>query len=355
MGKDDTISGKKIHIFFPLIIIAIGLILLWQNIGGRSFDGWQLIFQFWPIILIFGGLENLLQGRGVAVNVFWFTLGLALLLSNLGRISWTIWEILLGFWPMVIIALGLDLMFGRYSKAGKLATGGIVLMVMGGFVYFFDAQSISPANNYEMIKQSRDNLDRAVVELKPSIGFLKIYAQSSESLLVEGKLLLWKGERITEDYKVADDIGQYTLASSGLAFIYEPGIGNRAGWEIGVNSKLPIDLITSQIVGEIMFEFSDMIIDSFASSLTLGTSEVTLPRKVNLSGEMNHSIGQIVIIVPQGTGLKLTGRPVIGRIDFPETYLLSGDQVISPQYDESENKVEIFVRMAIGKIIIRQR
>jgi len=40
-------------------------------------------------------------------------LGIVFLLNNLGLLSWSVWEVILRLWPILLIAIGLDILLGR--------------------------------------------------------------------------------------------------------------------------------------------------------------------------------------------------------------------------------------------------
>ncbi|RIK28496.1 MAG: cell wall-active antibiotics response protein, partial [Chloroflexi bacterium] len=47
-------------------------------------------------------------------------LGILLLLSNLGVLTVNVWQMLFRFWPVILIAVGLDILFGRRSGIGAI-------------------------------------------------------------------------------------------------------------------------------------------------------------------------------------------------------------------------------------------
>lgn len=47
-------------IFFPLILIVFGVLLLASNLGYIQFDVWQFVATWWPLLLIIGGLDLLI-------------------------------------------------------------------------------------------------------------------------------------------------------------------------------------------------------------------------------------------------------------------------------------------------------
>lgn len=70
MNKENTqqnsfepTRGARHHrrsFWFPLIIITVGVVLLLQNLGLTSPLIWSELFKFWPIIIILAGLEMVL-------------------------------------------------------------------------------------------------------------------------------------------------------------------------------------------------------------------------------------------------------------------------------------------------------
>ena len=76
---------------------------------------------FWPIMLI--------------------SLGVLLLLSNLGIVAWSTWNLLWRFWPLVLVAIGIDIIFGQRSVFGAIISAFLVLIliaVVAGAVFFAD-------------------------------------------------------------------------------------------------------------------------------------------------------------------------------------------------------------------------
>ena len=65
---------------------------------------------FWPILLI-----------GV---------GVMLLLNNLGIVSWNTWNLIWRFWPLVLVAIGIDVLFGQRSVLGAVFSAMLVLALM---------------------------------------------------------------------------------------------------------------------------------------------------------------------------------------------------------------------------------
>lgn len=346
---------ERKSLFFPLLLITIGVVFLWQNLGGQQTGAWDTLIRLWPLLLIYGGLEGIAFGHGTAVSTFWVTIGLALLLSNLNRISWSPWEIVLSLWPVLLVAFGVDLVLGKRTIWNRLLAGLIILVVMGGIVAFFDLGSVEKSARVEQIEQQNGDALRADIHLEPSVGFIKVFAQGNPGMLLEGEVRLWQGETLHQEFTVDGGRGNLELGSSGILFLYEPGISNRAGWEMGISSQIPVALYIDQAVGEWSLDLSELQLEDLDLRLAVGSTEITLPRDNDFSGEISQAVGEITIYVPDGVAVRIEGRPVIGSLVVPEDYLREGSIYTSANYDETEPHINLDVGIAVGQIVVRER
>jgi hypothetical protein len=79
MNTLESFKGphERVNLFFPIVLVGAGVILLMANLGMLTRDPFFFALQFWPVFLIAGGIQ-LLFGRtrtlGTVVSVL---LGLA--------------------------------------------------------------------------------------------------------------------------------------------------------------------------------------------------------------------------------------------------------------------------------------
>jgi len=66
------------HLFGPFFLIALGVLLLLNNFGLLSWDVWNILWKFWPIILVVWGIEAIF-GHGLGGYFLVSILGLILL------------------------------------------------------------------------------------------------------------------------------------------------------------------------------------------------------------------------------------------------------------------------------------
>jgi hypothetical protein len=67
------------------------------------------------------GLDNILTRQGVAAPTIFIAVGTVILLDNLNIVQWNVWQVILSLWPVLIVAIGLDLLVARRSIWGAVA------------------------------------------------------------------------------------------------------------------------------------------------------------------------------------------------------------------------------------------
>ena len=93
-----------------VILITLGILFLVEQTGffGRfSISIWQLVWTFWPLILIFLGSRLLIE-RNTNGGLILLILGVVFLSTNL--FQWNFFAVL---WPVVIITIGLSILLRR--------------------------------------------------------------------------------------------------------------------------------------------------------------------------------------------------------------------------------------------------
>jgi hypothetical protein len=77
--------------------------------------------------------------RSRSFSVLWPSLliaaGAVLLLSNMGYLPEILWSQLWRFWPVLLIAMGIDTLFSRRSVFGSIVGALLILTLLGGVIY----------------------------------------------------------------------------------------------------------------------------------------------------------------------------------------------------------------------------
>jgi hypothetical protein len=141
--------------------------------------------------------------------------GTVLLLSNTGRLPWDVWQTLLSLWPVLLIAAGLDLLFGRRSTWGALLAALLALAVLVGALYTGLTQTKAEAvYRTQSISQPLVGATSAEVTIGFGAGALNLDALTEASgNLVEGRLELGPQEQISTSFNKPGGAAVYDLKS----------------------------------------------------------------------------------------------------------------------------------------------
>jgi len=187
---------------------------------------------FWPVLLI--------------------GLGVLLLLQNLGLLPPNLWAALVPLWPVLLIVLGLDMFIGRRSLGGVILVLLLSALVVAASLTWaaLRAQQLPPGQTQGLI-QSYRGAEKASVELNFDVGELNISALTASDYLMEGEAKNGPGEAVEQSYAVKDGEGQLTLSQqrNPLFAPFLSGGDSNARWDIRLASNVPLALEVNTGVG----------------------------------------------------------------------------------------------------------
>ncbi len=300
---------------------------------------------FWPFLLI--------------------SVGILLLLSNLGILSWSTWNLIWRFWPLVLIAAGIDVLFGGRSALGAIISAFLILALIGGVVgavYF--ANQLPVLNRFTAespwetahIEQALEDFDTANVFIDWSSPAGYLGALNNSQNLIEGDLT-YQGELIFEvesrgsEAKVNLDTRQ---VNNWVSFPFQSSSG--ASWEIYLSPEIPLDLSLDSGSGSCDFDLTGLLLKDFFLDSGSGSISLALPEDQSYSVKIDSGSGRLRIDLPENTGVQVKLDSGSGSfnpgIDFS---LVSGEKSgdgtwQSDNYDSAKYTIEMEIDQGSGSI-----
>ncbi len=181
-------ENKRRHysIFWPVLLIVIGVVLFLNNTGAISGDTWQVIVNLWPLLFIVGGIESLVNRSGYAGPVVGIGLGAIFLACNFGYLPLDALDVLIKFWPVFLIAWGVDLIVdhrGAWSAVVGLVLG--LVLIAGTFYLARYSPAFQPAET-QSIALERNGATSASGTLSMPIGNMIVGGDADENNLLDG-------------------------------------------------------------------------------------------------------------------------------------------------------------------------
>ena len=283
-------------------------------------------------------------------------LGILLLLSNVGALNLDFWQLLFRFWPIFLIAAGLDILFGRRANGGALITLMLLLgLVFGGiWLGYVDAAPFENVQG-EQFSQALEGAQRAIVTIESSMSQMKIGASDNNSALVEGAVALHHNEELSKDFVVTNGIATYTLTSDTRSFIL-PTFGRDADglWELHLNRGLPLDLNVSTGVGSATLDLTTLDIADLQVHAGVGKVAITLPTQGLFAAKIQGGVGEITVLIPTTLAARIDAKAGLGSVRVEGDFEQNGSVYASANYESSINRVDLVVEGGIGALTVRQ-
>lgn len=315
--------------------------------------------------------------------VFLIIIGTIFLLNTTGALSWSVWLLLLRFWPVFIILAGIQIILGK-TKFGAISIGVIALIIYTVIAIFAVISTgltirgndvVRPAwrervNNillkdpgdlktsediFELISEEVDGID---LDLKVGLGKFTLGDDSdSNKVVFKSKYFENMGEPLyrteLEDGSLIVDLSQkdnfeiWGFKSRGPEYMLELP-------DLKPVQKLNLDLGAGE--GEVSLNkvgLQELDLEVGAGKLEVKLGEDSLPQN---PAKVEVGTGDLLIYVPRGTEYKVKYEVGVGEAKiFGEEFSGLGKkgEVTSDDFDDAEMQLILDVNVGVGKFEIK--
>lgn len=293
--------------------------------------------------------------RGIVGPTLLIGAGVLLLLNTTGLVAWDLWMVLWRLWPVILIAVGLEILVGRRSLAGSALVAAAMLVVMIGGAWAL-ASGMTPATQ-ESIAQPRNGVTRADVTISPAAANLLIAAGSDSTMLVTGTIDRARGERLSQDYQGNGGVGTYTLKTDearGMPFGVSSRGTNDLSWDLQLARDIPLALTINSGVGKATIDLTGLQLTALDVNTGVGQTIVTLPAQGRFSAKVDAGVGEAIVRVPAGMAVRVKISAGLGNTDVPSSYTRQGDWYVSPGYDGATNRIDLDISGGIGRVAVEE-
>jgi hypothetical protein len=291
---------------------------------------------FWPIILI-----------GV---------GSILLLTNLGVIHGNPWTIIFQLWPVLLIALGLEILLGGSTGWRAVMSALLGLALVGGILWILIAQPPIPGLNFGSsnlqttnISQPLNGVKSARAELSFGAGTSKVYVLSDSSNLIEGQLQTYNSPNFS--VSTSNDRATIVLGPGPMSVpMIFPSVSEEL-WNVGLNSSVTYQIDLNVGVGQSTIDLTKLDISGGEMDGGVGTSELYLPGDGKYRLGINGGVGTIRIYVPSNLAVRAEVNGGLGSFNrLPDMQEVHDNVYETPGFSSAENAVTLIINGGVGSI-----
>jgi hypothetical protein len=295
---------------------------------------------------------------GFAWPFILITLGVIFLLNNLGILSWSVWDMIWRLWPVLLIAIGLDILFGRRSALGSLIVLALMIALIAGVVWF--AATTTPlltgqALTTDRVVQDLSGATSADVRISFGAGSLRIGALKDSANLIEGTVATGPGETVMRDWRVDGGVAHYQLRSEGIPFRPWWGWrGDNRTWSLDLSSSVPMSLRVDTGVGESQIDLSGLKVTDLDVNSGVGQTSVWLPAQGRVRAKISGGVGQLIVTIPEGMAARIHASAGLGGISASSRFAArGGSEYVSSNYSTADDRIDLNISGGVGQVVVR--
>jgi len=352
--EDNAVKSKPSRrrlgpILWPLVLIAIGLLLLLDNIGLLGQSVWSVLWKLWPLLFLALGLDALFRKKEIFGPVFWIGLGGVLLLYNFGMLDWEAWNTLFSLWPMLLVTAGLEILLGKrsiwISLPASILVLGILAVALGltGFRVPTDTTAITN------IDEPLGGAENAEVSMSMAVGELSVYPLDDSKSLIVGEINASDSAGVHTRSTMRGDTIVYSVEHNNpVIFPFE----NSWRWSLGLTPFVPMELETKMGVGSMGLDLDEIMLETLSVGQGVGEIEVTLPDG-NYRTEIDQAVGQIILKIPEDIPVRLEISRAVTGLSLPSDFEKHGEYYYSPGARSADDTLRIQISQAVGSITVQ--
>jgi hypothetical protein len=196
---------------------------------------------------------------------------------------------------------------------------------------------------------------QANIVIGMGVGELRIGAVESGGALVEGRVQVRPGERLTRSFNVSGTTASFTLRSEGRSSSIWPGPRRDDGriWDLKLARNVPLDLTIDAGVSNSTVDLQDLRVTSLQAHSGVGTMDLRLPRAGIYRVKVSGGVGDLRLTIPEEVAARITVASHLGGLNIADAYVKAGETYTSPDYATAGNRADILIDSGIGSITVR--
>lgn len=293
-------------------------------------------------------------------NLFWplllIGLGALLLLQTLGILPPSLWLALAQLWPVLLIMLGLDMLVGRRSpRATALVLVAGLVLVFASLTWAAVRASQLPAGDVENLIQVSQGATRLSVRIDFQTGALRLSTLGPSDHLLEGSAQDGPGESVQQDYSVSAGEGRLLLDQHTNALL-APFLARRpatAEWDVRLTPSLPLALEVNSGAGAVTLDLTGLQLTGLDFNSSTGQTLIVFPAGQAAQARVTTGLGPATLNLPAGLAARIKVRSGLSQVSLPPGLAHAGDTYTTPGFDPAKPFLELEIAAGMGGVAVK--
>lgn len=288
------------------------------------------------------------------------TFGVMIVANSVGVLSWRVWATLISLWPLLLVALGIELI----GKGAKIPVLRVLssLLLLAGLLY---AASTGPAGRFawtvdwsgsepfEVVAEDSSRVDEASARISIPAASLDI-GEGSELFSASGRLPYGAPELTGEpsgsraDLVLDSATDGAVIPFTGNAFV-DIGLDPDVVWDLEIDTgatEAEIDLSGMEVAG--------LSLETGAAVVDLALGEPWADGSGDVPINVSSGISVVTVRIPDGVEARVDSRFGLGSTNVPEGWSKVSDDHVweSEGYADARTRYVIVVEGGMGTVSV---
>ncbi len=286
-------------------------------------------------------------------------IGVMVIASSMGELSWRVWLTLFSLWPLLLIAIGLDLL----GKGARLNVVRVLssLVILGGVLY---VALLGPTGNlawtvnwtgseeFAVRAEGGANVDEASARI--AIPAASIDVTDGRTLLVASGQVPFGAPTLTDD-RVGDRAELELATESGTPVFL---LSNNMYTTVELGRQPSWDLVVDVGATEANLELAELRLSALTvqSGIALLNLELGNPDARDVPVRVETGLADVSIRVPEGAAVRVEADYGMGATHVPAEWdRMSGERVWESEgYATARTRYLIVIETGMGVVDIEQ-
>lgn len=290
--------------------------------------------------------------RGIGFGVFLLSIGIIVLLFNLGVISWSIFSALFYLWPLILVVIGVNIIF-RKQWIVKLITWLVFLAVLIGFSYYspdFNGRGnqLNPGTPVSVEKPA----DIQKAELKLAMGACSIKAEAGTDKLLEAEI---RDKNVSFTSDTDTNSTEPTLVFKRKQ-ITDMHTGESLNNSFKLNKDVPWDVTVDTGASDCTLDFTGLRVekleyDGGASKFSAAFSDKSSLTEIKIDA----GVSNISLTIPETAGIRVRADKGLSSTNFAGAGWVKHNNVYqTANYEQAACKFNIDADIGLSNFNIKR-
>lgn len=305
--------------------------------------------------------------------------GVILLLNTTGFLPWSVWNNVLSLWPIVLIALGVQVIFPKKKIPWFLMSLILILVIAGFYSYSTSGSEKFWPNWHSGMLTDKEkgpallkNRKKIEVPIELDLWTVKAYlvapalelgsegdpslSEKDPELAIAGELSWDRHEPIVDVHAPQND--DHHLDVTIKSPVSDGEDAGKQVWKLRFNPSLNTDMDVMAGVADIELDLGSFYLESFG--LTAGVSDVKITcgtTGLSTEADIVSGVVGIEVDVPENVGVRISvsGTPLATQVQFEGIdFVKQGKVWVSRNFSAATTKLDLEVTCGGGKISVKK-